>query len=144
MTSFPRGRKRSWGEDARPAWHGLLLVAGVVVAVLLGEVWQSSRVAQLSLRLDHSRAPLQAARARLQSLRALSERETPRKELDGMAAKLGLKPATPQQTILLPGGYLAVDESAPRKNETPVAAIAEGLARALVPDARALARPPAR
>jgi hypothetical protein len=143
MTSYSRGRRPSWSDtDARPAWHGLLLVAGIVVAVLLGEVWQSSRVAELSLRLDRNRAPLQAARARVQSLRALAEREQPRKELDEMAAQLGLRPATPEQTILLPGDYLAVNETAPDKDVPPIERFAERVARAIVPDARALTRSP--
>ncbi len=137
MTSYRRGGRPAWrAAEPRCAWLAPLLIALTVVGVLLSEVWQSSRVAQLSLRLDRTRASYEEARARLDFLRAELERRATRPELASAALRLGLEPAGPDRVVLLPAGYLAREES-PARAASP---LVERFMRALVPDARAQAR----
>ena len=141
MTSYPRGYRPVWiATDARRTWLAPLAIALVVVFVLLGEVWQSSRVAQLALRLDQSRADFQNARSRLDYLRAEQEKRATRTQLEPIARQLKLKPARPQQVVLLPREYLAHEESPPRHDAPVLVALSARVARVLVPDARAYAR----
>ena len=134
--SRPSGRSvPSWrAAERRAARPELWLLATFVVGMLLVEVWQSTRMAELSLRLDQSRAALQQAHARLDFVRAELERRSTRAELAPLMSQLGLAPPDAQQVVVLPAEYLASDESA-RKNDHP--AWAERLSRVLVPEATA-------
>ena len=62
---FRRNRPRWRAPEARVSRPGLWLLALGLVAMLLVEVGQSSRMAELSLELDQNRAALVQAQARL-------------------------------------------------------------------------------
>lgn len=134
--SIPSWRARE-GRVARPE---LWLLAALVVGMLLTEVWQSTRVAELSLTLDQSRTALQQAHARLDFVRAELERRSTRAELAPLATKLGLASPEAQQVVMLPAEYLASSEVAPRKDDHSLLALAERVSRVLVPEAKARGR----
>jgi len=119
----------------------LWLVAAIAVTMMLVEVWQSSRVAQLSLQLDRSRSAVVQTRARLQFEGAELERRCTRPELAPLAAALGLKPADPRQVVNLPSEYLA-DAGEPDRGRDAalLVTLAERVSHAIVPDATARAR----
>ena len=140
--------KREWRRSAQ-SWRAaearfirpdLWLLALGVVGVLLIEVRQSSRMAELSLQLDRSRASLEQAQARLDFVRADIEKRTTRAELVPVAERLGLAPLDAGQVVALPSGYLVVDEVADRSRPTTVLAWAERASRSLVPEATARPR----
>jgi hypothetical protein len=151
MNKEVRGQHRSWraprsrsfpdagmGRAIRPE---LFLIAVAAVGMLLVEVWQSSRMTELCMSLEKSRATLQHAQARLDVTRARFERQTTRAELVPLASELGLAPADAQQIVQLPSEYLAGAADAPDPGKAPTAMTwAERVARALVPDATARAR----
>jgi hypothetical protein len=119
----------------------LWLIAAAVVGMLLVEVWEGSRVAQLSLALGQNQTALEEAQARLAFVRADLERRTTRAETAPLAARLGLAPADAQQVVALPSAYLAVGATATRDGEpASVLAWAERASRALVPEATARVR----
>lgn len=131
---------------SRPSWRAtesrifrpeVWLVAAVAVTMMLVEVWQSSRVAQLALKLDQSRSALVQAEARLQYQRAELERRSTRSVLAPVATDLGLVPADPGQVVNLPSEYLADND---RGDAAAPMTPAERLAHVLVPDATARAR----
>jgi hypothetical protein len=80
-----------------------------VVGMLLVEVWQSSRMAELCLSLDKTRSALVQAQARLEFTRARIDRETTRTELAPVATALGLVPADAQQVVHLPSASALVE-----------------------------------
>ena len=137
-----RRSRPSWrASEMRVARPGLWLIAAAVVGMLLVEVWEGSRVAQLSLALGHDRTALEEARTRLAYFRADLERRTTRAETTPLAARLGLAPADAQQVIALPFAYLAA-EAIPGRDDGPasVLTLAERASRALVPEATARVR----
>ena len=89
----------------RPEWWVLALA---VVGVLLVEVWQSSRMAELCFDLARNRTEVQQAQARLEYLQAELDRHTTLANLAPQAGLLGLVPADDQQVVQLaarvPGG----------------------------------------
>jgi hypothetical protein len=135
---------------SRPTWRTadvqvlrpeLWLIAVVAIGMLLVEVWQSSKVAELSLSLDHDRTVLEETRTRLGYLRAESERRIPRAELAPLARQLGLVPASPTQMVALPSVYLA--EARPvetRPTRSLLAQAIERTSRFFVPEATARSR----
>ncbi len=138
---LPRSRSfrdAGMGRAIRPE---MFLIAVAAVGMLLVEVWQSSRVTELCLSLENSRATLQHMRARLDVTHARLERQTTRAQLVPLASQLGLAPADAQQVVQLPSEYLADAADTPTESKAPGAlAWAERAARALVPDATARAR----
>ena len=88
----------------RPVWWGIALA---VVGMLLVEVWQSSRMAELCLDLARNRAEVQQAQARLEYLQAELDRRTTLANLAPQAGLLGLGPADDKQVVQLPPEYLA-------------------------------------
>lgn len=142
MKQGPRRSRPSWrASEMRVARPGLWLVAAAVVGMLLVEVWEGSRVAQLSLALGQNRAALEEAQARLAFVRADLERRTTRAETAPLASRLGLAPADAQQVVALPSAYLAT-AATPHRDDAPasVLALAERASRALVPEATARVR----
>jgi hypothetical protein len=142
MKQGPRRSRSSWrASEMRVARPGLWLIAAAVVGMLLVEVWEGSRVAQLSLALGQNRTALEQAQARLAFVRADLERRTTRAETAPLAGRLGLAPADAQQVVALPSAYLAAG-TAPDRGQEPasVLALAERASRALVPEATARAR----
>ena len=142
MSIGSRGFRSSWSaRDARSIRPELWLLAAALVGMLLVEVWQSSRVAELSLGLEQSRASLVQAQARMEFVQAQLDRRSTRAELGPLASQLGLAPADAQQVVALPAEYLAAGEADRRDAATvPLLAWAERASRALVPEAKARTR----
>src|SRR5258705_12655623 len=140
-SSFRRNRPRWRASEARVTRPGLWLAALALVGMLLVEVGQSSRMAELSLDLDQNRAALVQAQARLEFVQAQLERRTTRSELVPQASKLGLQPADPRQVVALPAEFLAV-EAAPDGNpeSATLLGLAERASRAPGPEAPARPR----
>ena len=116
MTGSNRGSRPSWrnAETLIPRPE-LWVLAVVVLGMLLSEVWQSSRVAQLCLGLDQARTASVQANARLEYLRAAAERRSTRAELVPLASQLGLAPADAGQVVMLQSAYLVDDRTTPRE-----------------------------
>jgi len=131
----------SWrAPDRRALRPELWVVALVAVGMLLVEVWQSSRMAELCLALDHNRTAVQQAQARLEYLHAQSDRSTTRAELAPQASLLGLVPVDANQVVQLPPEYLAAADRRTGQDSRPALAWAEGISRVLVPEATAHGR----
>jgi hypothetical protein len=127
----------SWrAPDRRALRPELWAIALIAVGMLLVEVWQSSRMAELCLALDHNRAAVPQAQARLEYLHAQLDRRTTRAELAPQASLLGLVPVDARQVVQLPPEYLAADRET-GEGSRPLLAWAEGVSRVLVPDAGA-------
>ena len=138
---FRRNRPRWRAHDARVLRPGLWLLALGLVGMLLVEVGQSSRMAELSLELDQNRAALVQAQARLEFVQAQLEHRITRAELAPQASKLGLLPADPRQVVALPAEFLAAETQAEgNPNPATLLGLAERASRALVPEATARAR----
>lgn len=128
----------SWRvPDRRALRPELWLVALAALGMLLVEVWQSSRMAELCLVLDRNRASVQQAQARLEYLRAELERSTTRAELAPQASLLELVPVDARQVVRLPREYLAAADDRAGRQDRPALAWAERVSRAIVPDATA-------
>jgi hypothetical protein len=136
---------------SRPFWRAsetravrpeLWLIAAAVVGMLLVEVWQSSRMAELSLQVAQRRAALEQAHARAAYVRADLERRTTRAETAPLASRLGLAPADAQQVVTLPSAYLAVAATTSNRDGESASVLtwAERASRALVPEATARVR----
>jgi hypothetical protein len=127
-------------QDRRVARPELWLLAALVVGMLLIEVWQSTRMAELSLTLDQSRSALQQAHVRLEFVRAELERRSTRAELAPLASQLGLAPPDAGQVALLPVEYLASSEVPSRSHPNLLLALAERASRVFVSEAGARGR----
>jgi len=127
-------------QERRAARPELWLLAALVVGMLLVEVWQSTRMAELSLTLDQSRSALQQAHVRLEFVRAELERRSTRAELAPLAKQLGLAPPDLGQVALLPAEYLAPSEATVRSHPNLLASLAERASRVFVSEARARSR----
>jgi hypothetical protein len=129
----------SWRtSESRPVRPEVWLVAVVAIGMLLIEVWQSSRVAELSLHLDQVRSALADTRVHVDYLRADGERLFTRAELGPAARRLGLAPARPQQMVAIPAAYVAETGTAERRFRPPsLWTMAERASRVLVPEATA-------
>lgn len=142
MRIDPRRSRPSWrAPEGRALRPGPWLLAAALVGLLLVEVWQSSRVAELALDLDRSRTALARAQARLEYVQARLDRRTTRAELAPLAAELRLVPADAKQYVALPAAYLAEDEPADRgADSAPLLVAAERVLHTLVPEATARGR----
>ncbi len=137
-------------RGSRPSWRvpeswvprpELWLFAAIALGMLLVEVWQTSRMAQLCLDLDQKRTAVVQANARLSFMRAALDRHSTRAELAPVAAAMGLAPADARQVVLLPSEYLAEDRSITRDDDSiSLLALAERVLGALVPEATARSR----
>ncbi len=112
----------------------------LVVGLLLVEVWQSSRMTELCLQLDRSRATLTQERSRADYARVKLDRAWTRTQQEPLAARLGFLPMTGSQQIDLPAGYLAGDTEPKAGAETSRMAWLDRVAHALIPDATARSR----
>ena len=133
---------------SRPFWHArearvlrpeLWLVAAVAVAMMLVEVWQSSKVADLCLKLDQNRSALQQIEARLQYMKATLEHRITRSGLAATTAAMGLVPADNSQVVNLPSEYLASNQDSGDGTDRQ-GSFGERMLRVIVPDARARSR----
>ena len=141
MNRDVRRPRASWRVMERRAVRPeLWLFAVAAVGMLLVEVWQSSRMAELCLALDRNRAAVQHEQARLEYLRAQLDRRITRAELAPQAALLGLVPADAKQVVQLPSEYLAAEDPRPGQESRSALAWAERMSRVLVPEAKARGR----
>lgn len=142
MRSRSRHPRPSWRSiDSRPVRPELWLVAVVATGMLLVEVWQSSRVAELSLSIDHTRSALVDTQTHVEHLRVEKERRITRAELAPAARKLGLEPARVEQVVALPPAYLADGRSTDGPSgQSILLTWAERASRLIVPDATARGR----
>jgi hypothetical protein len=117
------------------------MITAVALGMLLVEVWQSSRMAQLCMELDKTQTASVRTCARLNFMRAALERHSTRAELAPAAHALGLAPADAQQVVLLPSEYLADERTIARDADSvSLLALAERVWGALVPEATARSR----
>ena len=125
-----------WGESMTKQFDRELMLS-----MLLVEVGQTSRMAQLSVALDRTHRKLGQVDAQLVFARAAADRRTTRGELLQIGGQLGLKPTRREQVWSLPSEYLADDRTTPREDsDLPALALAERVQGALVPDATASGR----
>jgi hypothetical protein len=130
-----------WNATEVPAARPeIWLAALALLALLLAEVWQNARVAELSMRLDRTHRALAAAQAREAYVRAQLQRRETRSALSPMAGALGLVPADARQVVVLPAEYLAADEPSSSASGAPALAWADRVSRVLVPEATARGR----
>ena len=134
---------------ARPSWRvpesrglrmDVVVLALLVVGALLVEVWQTARMAELSLARDRARSELAQQQARLEFDRADLDRVTMLAQLERHARKLELAPVVAAQVIELPADYLAHGEAIPVAGKAPETSWIGRAARALVPEAIAKSR----
>lgn len=119
----------------------LALLAAGLLSVLLLEVWQTSTVASLSVKVGRSEAALQQASAEKAWAVSRLERGNTRTELGPVASALGLQPVDPRQIVTLPEEYLEPSPARPASTpSTPLLAFAGRALEALVPDAAARGR----
>jgi hypothetical protein len=128
-------------HDAPPFRPRMALLAVGVLSLLLLEVWQTSTVASLSVRVGRSVHELQQASAERAWTASRLEQSSSRSELGPVAGALGLQPVDPRQIVTLPEEYL---EPAPARQTSspsaPLLALAGRALDALVPDAAARGR----
>lgn len=140
MRQVEQRSRPSWrASEARAVRPELWLLAIGLVGMLLVEVWQSSRMAELLMAYDQNRTALSDAQARVDYVRAEAERRTTRAELTPLADELGLAPADAQHVVVLPAAYLAAETGRRDRDDTSVSMLAwaERASRALVPEATA-------
>lgn len=135
---YRAGLRRTDAPAFRPR---LALLAAGVLAVLLLEVWQTSTVASLSVKVGRAEAALQQASAEKAWAVSRLERGSTRSELGPVASALGLQPVDPRQIVTLPEAYLEPSPARPASTpSTPLLAFAGRALEALVPDAAARGR----
>ena len=135
-------RRPSWRvPEARWVRPEFGLLAALVLGALLVEVWQSARLAELSLVRDQARAELGQDLARLEFDHARMERGATRAELDPQARRLGMVPVKAGQVFELPSQYLTRAEAVRNTGLPPALAWVGPLSRVFLPEAQARTRP---
>jgi hypothetical protein len=122
----------------RSGVHWLLLFSLLLAAAFI-EVWESTAVSQLSLEIDELQVQVRDADARRSYLDACAAEAGSRVRLAGYARTLNLRPADPEQVVIIPRDYLAAAPSA-GVPENGLAAVGRRAAELFVPAARARAR----
>jgi hypothetical protein len=112
----------------------------VIVGMLLVEVWQSSRMTELCMKLEQQRTTLTQEHSRLAYARVTFDRNLTGSQQEPIAARLGFVPMDGKQQIDLPAGYLASEGTARTAAATSRMALLDRIAHALVPDATARSR----
>src|SRR5262245_60445019 len=127
----PRSRGRHEGV------HWLLVFALLLAAAFI-EVWESTAVSQLSLEIDKLRAQVKDTDARTSFLDARAAEEGSRDRLAVIAKRLALRPAAPEQVVMIPPSLVAM-APARRVPVRGLAAVARRVNEFFVPAARARA-----
>ena len=129
-------RRYDFDRRALPlgAWILLLLVGGAFV-----EVWQVTQVSALTLRIDVAAADLAKAEARRDALEAQLAQHRTRTALEAEAKRLGMKPAEPEQVVVVPAEWLAGGGGS-EEGGGALVAFGRRIAETLVPSARARTR----
>jgi CRP-like cAMP-binding protein len=121
---------------------GVPLIAWVVGLVLVAsfvEVWQATRVSELTISIDKTSAQLSQAQSRLSDLESRLAACRTRPALAGIASRLGMKPAEPTQIVMIPAAYLAGTDL-PESAGSQIAMLGRRVAEFVVPSARARSR----
>ena len=114
-------------------------IVGLVLVASFAEVWQATRVSELTLSIDRTSAQLSQVQSRLSDLDARLAAHHTRPALAGIAGRLGMKPAEPTQIVMIPAAYLAGTDL-PENAGSQLAMIGRRVAEVLVPSARARSR----
>ena len=125
----PSPRRKRGG----PHW---ILFAALLLAAAFIEVWETTTASELSLQIEALQSKLRDGESHLALLQSQTSQVAIRQELDGTAEELGLRPADPDQIVVIPTRYIAVG-SASEMPEDGLAAMQERVADLLVPEARA-------
>ena len=125
--------------ETRFARPDVWVMAVLVVGMLLVEVWQSSRMAELCLGLDKTRTTLAAERTRLEFDQTRLSGGMTRSELEPLAARTGMMPVDAHHQIELPSRYLPADAPSPGTGPSRMAWL-DRVSRTLVPEATARSR----
>ena len=113
----------------------LLLFAGAAFV----EVWQVTRVSELTFAIDKSSLELAKAEARRDAIHASIAARSTRTALESEAKRLGMRPAEPDQIVVVPQEWLAGGGSSEEVGGALVA-LGRRVAETLVPSARARTR----
>ena len=114
-------------------------VLGLVLSAVFVEVWQVTRVSELTLAIDRSEKAIAETQARRDYLDAQLAATRTRPALERRAAQLGMKPAEPEQIVVVPAAYLA-DGPGAEEGGRFLVALGRRVAETLVPQARAKSR----
>ena len=117
------------------AWILLLILGASFV-----EVWQATRASVLTIRIDATGKQLDDAVALRDDLDAKLAATRTRTALETRARDMGMRPAEPNQIVVVPAGYLAGGDDEPGGRS--FVALGRRLAEIVVPSARARTRTP--
>lgn len=132
--------RRRYDFDGRSVPLGAWILGLVLMAAFV-EVWQVTRVSELTIATDLAATNLAKAEARRDDLEARLAATRTRPALEARARQLGMKPAEPSQIVVVPGAYLAGGDAAESGGRSLVA-FGRRVAETLVPSARARTRTP--
>jgi hypothetical protein len=113
---------------------------GLALMAVFCDVWLVTCTSQVTLQNDKVEKALAQASARQSYLEAQLAGTRTRPALAALARKMGMKPAEPNQVVVLPAAYLA-DGDAPEDGGTSFAALSRRAFDVLVPRAMARGRP---
>lgn len=130
--------RRRYDFDRRGVPLGVWILGLVLFAVFV-EVWQVTRVSELTYALDKNEKAIAEAEARRDYLDAQLASTRTRIALERAAQKIGMKPAEPSQIVVVPAAYLADGPGAEEGGQF-LAALGRRVAESFVPTARAKSR----
>ena len=140
----PRSRtpvlRRRYDFERRSIPLGVWVLAIVLLAAFT-EVWQATRVSELSIDLERKSAALGKAEARRDALEAQLAAHRTRTALEARARSLGMKPAEPEQIVVVPSAWLAAGPEREEGAGGALVAFGRKVAETVVPSARARTRP---
>jgi len=93
------GRKRGG-----PHW---ILFAALLLAAAFIEVWETTTASELSLQIEDLQAELRDGESHLAILQSQTEQAAVRPDLVAVAKALQLRPADPEQIVVIPERYIA-------------------------------------
>ena len=114
-------------------------VLGLVLSAVFVEVWQVTRVSELSMALGKTEKTIAETEARRDYLDAQIAATRTRPALERTADRLNMKPAEPQQIVVVPAALLA-DGPGAEKGGRFFVALGRRVAETLVPNANAKGR----
>jgi hypothetical protein len=113
-----------------------LLLAALFLAAAFVEVWETTTASKLSLDIEELRHDVRDGEAHLAVLAARASQAAERRELQTAAADLGLRPADPEQIVVIPERLVAADPAG-EWPEDGFQAAQRKVVDLLVPEARA-------
>lgn len=132
--------RRRFDFDRRTLPLGAWILALVLSAAFV-EVWQVTRVSEITFAIDRTEKDLAKASARRDALEAQLAGHRTRTALEAQAKRLGMMPAEPHQIVVVPAALLAGGGGSEEGGRALVA-LGRRVAETLVPSARARTRPP--